>query len=210
MGKGVNDQEVYSNSGFDGRMGFGRKPAIVVVDFSIGFTDPAVAVGTSMLKEMEQTKRMLDVLREKELPIVFVTISYNKNMADAGAWKMKWLSSYDFCNPELTEINPLLEYNPEKESLIAKKGASSFFETNLTSLLVSQGVDTVIITGCVTSGCVRATAVDACQSGFRTIVVSDASADRAQAPHDASLFDIQNKYGDVYKTDEVLEELKKY
>jgi len=205
-----NDQNALNDSGFNGRMGFGNRPAFVVVDFSVGFTGGDCRIGFKMTKELEQTNRILAVMREKKLPVIFTSIGYNKNLKDAGAWLYKWSTAGDFTKPENVAIDHSLNYDPETENLIIKKGASSFFETNLNSLLRTMNVDTVIIAGCTTSGCVRATAVDAMQCGFRTIVAGDAVADRAERSHEVSLFDLQNKYADVLSTEEILVELGKY
>lgn len=205
-----NDQNALDNCGFNGSVGFGSKPALVVVDFSVGFTGGDCKIGFKMTKELEETNRMLAVMREKSLPVIFTSIGYNKNLKDAGAWLYKWSTAEDFTKPENVAIDPVLNYDPETENLIIKKGASSFFETNLNSLLRTMNVDTVVIAGCTTSGCVRATAVDSMQSGFRTIVARDAVADRAERSHEVALFDLQNKYAEVLGTEEILKELERF
>ena len=101
------------------------------------------------------------------------------------------------------EIDGRLERRPE-ETVIVKKGASAFFGTNLASVLISQGIDSVILCGATTSGCIRATAIDLLQYGFPTLVPRECVGDRAQAPHEANLFDIQAKYADVVPLEEAI------
>lgn len=203
-------QSIMDKSGYNGVLGFGNKPAVIVVDFSVGFTSPRFRVGMEVKRELEQTNRILNVMRSKHFPVVFTTIWYNKNMADVGIWQYKWQTAMDFTDPENCKIDPALNYDPQKDSLVIKKGASAFFETNMRSLLTSMGVDTVIIVGCTTSGGIRASAIDSVMSGFRTIVVEDAVTDRVNISHDVNLFEIQNKYADVMTTNEVLEVLEQY
>jgi nicotinamidase-related amidase len=144
------------------------------------------------------------VAREREIPIVFSTVAYDSELQEAGVWirkipSNKWLVE----GSEWVELDERLGRRP-REMLLVKKYASCFFGTDLAARLVSRQIDTLIITGCTTSGCVRASAVDACSLGLRTIVVQDAVGDRAELPHIANLFDIDAKYGDVVEQDEAL------
>ncbi len=135
--------------------------------------------------------------------ILFSTVSYDEfDLKDAGIWalKQKGLMTLRTGTPEV-ELDPRLQRLPG-ESLLPKKYASCFFGTDLTSRLLSQGVDTLLLAGCTTSGCVRASAVDALQTGLRPMVVRDCVGDRSQAAHDQSLFDLQAKYADVVSLDE--------
>lgn len=205
------ESEVLSKAGFGNRMGFGKKTALVCVDFSVGFTNPAVSpLAADYTNEMAGTNRVIEIMRNKGFPIAFTTIAYDKNLADSGVWKLKFVSAPYLADEELIKINRMLDYQAQKDTLIAKKGASSFFGTNLNAILSSQSVDTVIITGVTTSGCVRATAVDSCQHGFKTIVIRECVGDRVVGPHEANLFDIDSKYGDVMSLDDVLKQLGKY
>lgn len=206
----MNEKEILKGAGFGNKMGFGNKPAIVVVDFEVGFTTTNSPLGGDYSKEIENTNQLLDVMRKRDLPVIFTTIGYNADLKDCAAWFMKYSSAVYLSKPENIAIDERLNYNPKQETLIVKKGASSFFGTNLSAILANQSVDTVIIAGVTTSGCVRATAVDSCQYGFRTIVPRECVGDRAKGPHEANLFDIDSKYGDVMSIQDVLAELEKF
>lgn len=198
-------KDMYKEFGMDGHVGFGEKPALIVVDFSKGFTDQNSPLGNDYSMQIEAINRILAVMRGKNLPIIFSSEGYQSNMLDAGIWhrKLKNLAALQI-DSEYMEIDPRFGYRAATETIISKKGASAFWGTNLISVLVPQRVDTLIIAGCTTSGCVRATAVDACQYGFRVIVPQETVADRAREPHEAALFDINAKYGDVMTVDHVL------
>jgi len=197
-------QQDYQRKGLGESVGFGQRPAIVVVDFIKSFTDPASPLGSNLDAEVEATGRLLALARRKRLPTVFTTVAYDPNLREAGVFVRK-LPALKLLvkGSEAVEVDPRLGMLPD-EHLIVKSYASAFFGTALSSLLVSQSVDTVIVTGCTTSGCVRATAIDAMQNGFRTIVPRQCVGDRAEMPHEANLFDINAKYGDVVDLDEVL------
>ncbi len=197
-------REVYARAGLGQSVPRGERPAVLVVDFSCGFTDPACTLGADMTAEVEATKRLLDAAREKGLPVVFTTIGFEPSGKDGGLWLVKAPALADLeLGGHWVEIDPRLERR-EDEPIVLKKGASGFFGTNLASILVSQGVDTVVLCGATTSGCVRATAIDLLQYGWPTIVPRECVGDRAQAPHDANLFDIQAKYADVVPLEEAL------
>ena len=197
-------EQDYQRKGLAQSVGFGQRPAIVVVDFIKSFTDPASPLGSNLDAEVEATARLLTLARRKRLPTVFTTVAYDPNLREAGVFVRK-LPALKLLvkGSEAVEVDPRLGLLPD-EHLIVKSYASAFFGTALGSLLVSQAVDTVIVTGCTTSGCVRATAVDAMQYGFRTIVPRQCVGDRAEMPHETNLFDINAKYGDVVDLDEVL------
>jgi maleamate amidohydrolase len=197
-------KQVYEKAGLGHAVTRGQSPAVLVVDFSCGFTDPACALGADMTAEVEATKRLLDAAREKGLPVVFTTIGFEPSGKDGGLWLEKAPALRDLeLGGHWVELDSRLERR-EDEPIVVKKGASGFFGTNLASILVSQGVDTVVLCGATTSGCVRATAIDLLQYGWPTLVPRECVGDRAQAPHDANLFDIQAKYADVVSLDEAL------
>jgi len=200
--------EVYAKAGLGQSVALGSRPAVLVVDFSCGFTDPDCALGSDCTEAVEQTKRVLDVAREKGLPVVFTTIGFEPSLKDGGLWLQKAPSLGDLqIGGRWVEIDPRLERR-EDEPIVLKKGASGFFGTNLASILVSQGVDSVVLCGATTSGCIRATAIDLLQYGWPTIVPRECVADRAQAPHEANLFDIQAKYADVVPVEQAIEYLE--
>jgi nicotinamidase-related amidase len=201
-------QQIYQRAGIGHNVTLGSRPAVLVVDFSCGFTDPECTLGADMTEPVEATKRLLDVARGKGLPVVFTTIGYEASLRDGGLWLQKVPALGDLqIGGRWVEIDPRLEPR-EDEAIVLKKGASGFFGTNLASILISQQVDSVVLCGATTSGCIRATAIDLLQYGYPTIVPRECVADRAQAPHDANLFDINAKYADVVSVGEALEYLE--
>ena len=184
---------------WDSKIGFGRKPALIVVDFMKGYTtegSPLYASG--VVDAVRESQELLALARRQGIFIIHTIIRYHPmHFADGGIWLRK--APVLKC---LIEGHPLAEIcdgvKPlDRELLISKQYASAFFGTSLAATLTSSGIDTVVLIGCTTSGCIRASAVDAMQHGFRTIVVSDCVGDRHSAPHEANLFDINSKYGDV-------------
>ena len=198
-------RQVYAQAGLGERVTLGRRPAVLVVDFSCGFTDPACPLGSDLTAEVEATRRLLDAARAKGLPVVFTTIGFGASLKDGGLWLQKVPTLGELqLGGRWVEIDERLGRRDD-ETVIVKKGASGFFGTNLASVLVSQGVDSVILCGATTSGCIRATAIDLLQYGWPTLVPRECVGDRAQAPHEANLFDIQAKYADVVSVQEALE-----
>ena len=197
-------REVYGKAGLGQAVTLGRSPAVLVVDFSRGFTDPGCTLGSDLSAEVEATRTLLDAARAKSLPVVFTTIGYEPSGKDGGLWLQKVPALGDLqLGGRWVEIDPRLDPR-EDETVIVKKGASAFFGTNLASVLISQRADSVILCGATTSGCIRATAIDLLQYGFPTLVPRECVGDRARAPHDANLFDIQAKYADVVGLEETL------
>jgi len=198
----------YERKGFASRSGYGRNPALVVVDFINGFTDPTTPLGGDFAWEINATRQLQDAFRRAKLPIFYTTIAYAEDLHDAGVFvkKVPSLAILQRGSP-LTEVDKRLEPLPG-ERVIEKKFASAFFGTNLDVDLRLLGVDTVVIAGCTTSGCIRASAIDSLQYGFQTIVVREAVGDRAAGPHEANLFDIDAKYGDVVELADALDYLR--
>ena len=197
-------RRIYEESGLGASVTLGTRPGVLVVDFSCGFTDPDCALGSDLTPQVEATKRVLDAARAKGLPVVFTTIGFDASLKDGGLWmqKVPTLAALQM-GGKWVEIDPRLEPR-EDETVIVKKGASGFFGTNLATVLITQGVDTVVLCGATTSGCIRATAIDLLQYGWPTLVPRECVGDRAQAPHDANLFDIDAKYADVVSIEEAL------
>jgi nicotinamidase-related amidase len=200
----------YQRAGFGGRGPRGSRPAIVVVDLSRGFTDPAWPTGSDLTAVVTATDRLLEVAHETGAPAVFTTIAYDDADVDGGA--CAWLRKAPGLailreGSEAVELDPRLRRRAQ-DALVVKKGASAFFGTALASLLTALGADSVIVCGATTSGCVRASCVDAIQSGFPVLVPRECVGDRAEGPHEANLFDIDAKYGDVVTLEEALEHLR--
>ncbi len=209
MSKGSTTQEIYERARLGQAFSLGQHPAILVVDFSRGFTDPECALGASMTPEVNATKRVLDAARERYVPVIFTTIGFEPSLKDGALWTQKIPSLGDLqIGGKWVEIDPRLERH-EEETVILKKGASAFFGTNLSAILATQKVDTVVLCGATTSGCIRATAIDLLQYGYPTLVPRECVGDRAPEPHEASLVDIQAKYADVVAVEDALSYLGK-
>ncbi|MCI0337374.1 MAG: isochorismatase family protein [Acidobacteria bacterium] len=194
----------YQRRGFAQRVGFGIRPALLVIDFINAFTDLTSPLASNLDQEIEATRQVLDTARQHNLPIAFTTVEYDEGFRDAGVF-IKKVPSLSVLRKGTTMVEVDDRLTPRaSEHVIVKKYASAFFGTTLSSTLTAAGVDTLLITGCTTSGCVRASAVDACQHGFRAIVIKECVGDRAAEPHEANLFDIDAKYGDVVTLDEAL------
>ena len=196
-------------AGFHGRAGFGARPALIVVDVNVGFTDPASPLVCDLDDVVAAIARLLDEARRADLPVVYTTVSYDdagKATAAAFIDKIPALLTLE-AGSRWTEIDPRIAPEPG-EPVLVKLFASAFFGTALSSLLAARGCDSLIVTGASTSGCVRATVVDAIQHGYRPAVPREAVGDRNQAAHDANLYDIDAKYGDVVSLDECLSALE--
>jgi len=197
------------HAGFHGRAGFGQRPALLVIDVNVGFTDPASPLVCDLEDVVAAIRRLLDEFRLAELPVVYTTVSYDEGDKVAAAAfidKIPALLTLE-AGSRWVEIDPRIAPLPS-EPVLNKLFASAFFGTPLSSLLASAGCDSVVVTGASTSGCVRATAVDAIQHGYRPAVPREAVGDRNQAAHEANLYDIDTKYGDVVSVDDVVAHLE--
>jgi nicotinamidase-related amidase len=200
--------EVYARSGIGGRVGFGSRPALVVVDLQNGFTDPESPSGSNLDGVMAATARLLAAARAARLPIAFTAVRFHPSLRDGTTWLRKMPGMDNLVEgSSWSEIDSRVAPLGD-EPVWAKRAPSAFFGTPLHPFLVSEAVDTLIVAGCVTSGCVRATVVDAYTCGFKTIVAEEAVFDRAQVPHVANLFDMAMKYADVEPSARVLDYLE--
>ena len=183
---------------FDNRLGFGLRCAVVVIDFIKAYTTPgAPFYAPGVVSAVQASVSLLATARRAGVPIIYTKVVYHPSGADGGLFVQKVPALRTLVeDAPLGVIDPKI--TPEAGDLvIAKNYPSGFFGTTLASTLHTQGIDTIILIGCSTSGCVRATAVDAIQHGFRVVVPRECVGDRHDGPHEASLFDIQAKYGDV-------------
>jgi maleamate amidohydrolase len=203
------DEAFFRERGFGLRIGFGERPALIVIDMVKAFTNPAMMLGANLDAQIAATQPLLALAHERKIPVLFSTVAYHDaDFRDAGIWTLKQKGVVTLkAGTDGVEVDPRLDFRPG-DSLLTKKYASCFFGTDLVPRLNSQRVDTLIITGCTTSGCVRATAVDAVQNGFRPMVVREAVGDRSEAAHAQSLFDLDAKYADVVSLDETLAYLR--
>jgi probable F420-dependent oxidoreductase len=184
-------------TGYSGRSGFGVRPALLVVDFIRGFTDVESGVGRDYGAAIDVTRELLVAFRAQALPVFFTSQMYERDLDDGGIFlkKVPALGVLRRGSPWVS-VDDRLRPNPN-ERLVEKQFASAFFGTMLDTELRSLGVDTVVMAGCTTGGNVRASALDAMQHGFRSIVVSDAVGDRTVAAHESNLSELDAKYADV-------------
>ncbi|MGP3038221.1 N-carbamoylsarcosine amidohydrolase [Serratia nevei] len=193
------------------RLGFGRRPALLAIDFMQAYTtEGAPLFAPGVVSALEESRELLACARRTGIPVIHTHIRYHAgHFADGGLWVKKAPVMKD-----MVAGNPLAAFCPPvaplaDEVVLSKQYASAFFGTALAPLLVAQGIDTLLMIGCSTSGCIRASAVDAVQHGFRAMVVRECVGDRHPGPHEANLFDIDSKYGDVVHKREALDYLNR-
>ncbi len=198
------DQD-YENAGFRGTLGFGERPAVVVVDWCKAYLHEGSPLYAGVEEAFESTIRVVAAARAADVPVLWTRVEYEPGGADGGVFyrKVGALQMFDRGNP-MGDFDDRLVPR-EGDVIVTKQYASGFFGTSLAATLTSKGIDTLVVTGVSTSGCVRATALDACQYGFIPIVVRDAVGDRDQAVHESNLFDLDAKYADVVGEQEVIE-----
>jgi maleamate amidohydrolase len=185
-------------SGFNGTLRPGRRPALLVVDFQRGFTEPAISpLASDCSAAVACAGRMIRGFRGRG-PVFYTVCGYSKNLADAGFWiqKCRTLDTL-ILGTAACELDPRLPYDAAEDVVINKTQASAFFGTPLASLLSARGIDMLVVTGCTTSGCIRASVVDAMQHGFPPFVVREGCSDRSAAQHESNLIDMQSKYAEV-------------
>jgi nicotinamidase-related amidase len=192
------EEQFFRARGFGQRIGFGRRPALLVIDLTLGFTDSKRPLGSNLDSQVAATNQLIDAAHARTVPVFFTSVRYDSpDMSDAGIWALKQGGAASLlASGDGHVLDPRLARGPN-DGMIYKKYASCFFGTDLASRLVNARVDTLLITGTSTSGCVRASAVDACQLGFRPMVVNEGVGDRSAAAHAQSMFDLDAKYADV-------------
>ena len=205
----TNEPDIYVRQGFGGSLGIVGKIGLLVVDFVNGFADPDAFGGGNIPEAIARTKGLLDTARRLGWPVAHTRIVFADDGADGNIFSLKVPSLLG-----LTESNPLSAIVPELaplagELVVRKTVPSAFSGTGLAAWLSSKGVQTLVVAGCVTSGCIRASVIDAMSLGFRPIVISDCVGDRAIGPHEANLFDMAQKCGDVIDLDSLLGRLPK-
>lgn len=190
---------------FDGKVGFGTRPAVIVIDFTLAYTTPGSPFfAEGVVRAVRDTVPLLAAARAAGVPVIHTKVTYHPSGADGG-WFVRKVPALRRLVPgePLAEIDPAVAPLPE-EVVIVKQYPSPFFGTPLAPMLATLGVDTLILAGCSTSGCVRAGALDGVQHGYRVVVPRECVGDRHEGPHDANLFDINAKYGDVVAREEVI------
>ena len=203
-------EATYERAGWGGAVDRGARPALVVIDLTRGFTEPGFDAGADLTEVVAATARLVEAAHDRGYPVILTRIVYSEAEVRPGV--VTWLTKAAGMRAMLEGsdeivLDPRLPVDPARDVVVDKKGASAFHGTTLASLLRARGCDTVVLTGATTSGCVRASAVDAVQDGFSVLVPRQAVGDRAQGPHEANLFDIHAKYGDVIELDDALDYL---
>ncbi len=210
MSQSEDTQEAFfAERGFGLRMGFGDRPALICIDLIRAFTNPKEMLGSNLDTVIDASNALIERAHHRSFPIFFSTIMFeDSDLQDAGLWRYKSKGASTLkVGTDGVELDSRIDFR-KGDQLIVKKYASCFFGTDLISRLATFNIDTLIITGCTTSGCVRATAVDAFQYGVRPMVVREAVGDRTQAAHEQSLFDLNAKYADVVSLEETQDYLK--
>ena len=204
----MTDELIDNYSVYDGTLGFGQRPALILVDFVQGYFDTDCDLYAGAEAALASALRIRDAARVVGIPVVYSNVIYDKDGVDGGVFfrKVPLLHNFIAGNPMgdwAAGLQPA-----DGEIVISKQYPSSFFGTSLEADLKALKVDTLIITGVTTSGCVRATCVDAMSHGFVPIVVKDACGDRHEGPHNANLFDMNAKYADVMSEEDVTKYLQ--
>jgi maleamate amidohydrolase len=194
-----NYRKAYGN-----RLGFGNRPALILIDFVQAYFDRNCELYADVENAMDSALRIRSEARTRGIPVIYTRVVYQRDGMDGGLFFKKVLPlRYFIAGSRLCGWPDGLE-PADSELVITKQYPSAFFGTSLASTLTTMGIDTLVITGLTTSGCVRATCVDAISHGFRPMVVGDACGDRHESPHTASLFDMNAKYADVVDEKEVI------
>ncbi len=202
-----NDVQTYSRQGFGASLELKAPVGLLIIDLVNGFADPAVFGGGNIPDAIKNTVPLLEEARKRGWPVAHTRIVFADDGADHNIFTLKVpsmlnLKEHDHNSAIVPELTPA-----PGELVVRKTVPSAFFGTSLAAWLTHRGVQTLVVAGAVTSGCVRASVVDAMQLGFRPLVVSDCVGDRAQGPHDANLFDMEQKYAAVMTRDEALKAL---
>ncbi len=192
---------------FDGSMGFGAKPALILIDFVEAYFDQSCALYAGVEDALQNALKLRNAARQAGLLIIYTNVSYTQSMIEGGRFAQKVPPLENFVVGHPMGAWPSGLEPADNELVITKHYPSAFFGTSLASTLTANGNDSLIITGLSTSGCVRASCVDCCSHGFIPIIAEDAVGDRHEAPHKANLFDMQAKYADVMPSAKIIEYL---
>ena len=207
----MTDEDLSANykRAFGKRMGFGARPALIMIDFVEAYFDPTCALYAGVETALASALRIQAAARANGVPVLYTNVVYDSLGSNGGRFYQKSMVLHNFIAGNPMGAWPAgLDVRPD-ELVISKQYPSAFFGTSLASTLACQGIDTLIHTGLSTSGCVRATCVDCSSHGFIPIIVREAVGDRHAAPHEANLFDMDAKYGDVVSELETIEYLNR-
>lgn len=203
--------EIYKKAGYATEpMGWGNKPALLVVDFQKGFTYPEAAAGGDMTEQVEKTKILADACREKNIKCFYSYVGYREDWLDLGTWvaKSEILNTYMKKDSWLCEMDDRLGIKPQ-DIVFEKHAASCFSGTNLINMLIPMQVDTLIVAGCVTAGCVYATVAEAMAYGYRVILAEDCITDRSEETHNMFIWNMGQKYADRENSKDIIEKIGK-
>lgn len=200
----MSDLDIYKKQHFGQKIGFGRQSALLIIDFQVGFSSADVLGGFNINEAIANTAKLLKGARSAKVPVAHVRFASECEGVDIGTFAIK-VPSLKKLSPDSKNAQFVDSVKPKKgEWVSVKRHSSAFFGTNLASWLSFVGADTLFITGCTTSGCVRASTIDASAYGLRPMVVTDCVGDRAEGPHNASIFDMGQKYADLLTSKEAL------
>lgn len=194
---------------FDGHLPFGKKPALVIIDFVMAYLDKNSPLYAGVEDALESNRRILTAARAAGIEVIWTNVEFHPSGRDGGMFFRKVPALKEFLRGSPMGAFPDSLQPNEDELIVTKQYASAFFGTSLASTLTAMDIDTLLITGLSTSGCVRATALDALQHGFAPFVIREACGDRHDAPHEANLFDLQAKYAEVVSEEKALQLLQK-
>lgn len=199
-------QDLYKRVGIGNRAGFGKKPALIVIDVQKGFTLSECPLGGGLDEVIANINDVVAVAKKKNVPVIYTVVAWRPDSEDGGMILKKIPSLKPFTiGSRWAELDDRVDYNPAKDFFIIKKHFSCFFGTELLQILISHNIDTCILVGDSTSGCVRSTAISSAAHGFYTIVPYECVGDRSKEAHEANLFDINGKFGDVVQKQEVID-----
>lgn len=199
-----------SNQGYGRSLGFGQNPALFISDMQNAYVDPSYVRGMDMTKEIKIINELIRLSKMNNVPIFFSVIAFDEdNIKHPNLWMQKIAGLSDLkLGTETVALTKKISFDHAKDKLIIKQFPSAFFSTTFAAELINRKIDTLIISGCTTSGCVRATAIDSLQMGFRPMIVADAVADRWPNSHQQALFELNAKYADVLTSQIVFDYFK--
>jgi len=201
-------EHFYARAGMSARMGFGRKLAVVVIDEQKGLTDPACALGSNLDSMVENSIVLINAAKKKHVPVIYTVAAFKSDLSDAGVFGKKVHAIKDaIIGTKWTELDDRLPFDSTTDHLLVKKMQSGFFGTPLLSILAFHEVDTILMLGCSTSGCLRASVQDGMAYGFRVIVPRECVGDRLREAHESNLFDMDAKLADVISLREAVDYL---
>jgi len=203
----MSKESIYQRAKLGEKIGWGKRPVLIVVDFQKGFTMPESPMGGDLTAEVEATKRLADACRSKNIKCIFTRVGYNKDGSDLAVWSLKAPGLREYTRDHwYYEFDERLGIRDE-DILVEKHWPSAFFGTHIVQMLIAMNIDTVILAGCTVGGCLYATAIDRLSYGFRAMIATDACGDRSEETKKMFMWNMGMKYGDLLTTDEIIEHI---